>query len=422
MRKSDEQSQPSRSLPKIFLSMPKDQNYKKIITEAFNRFDGEEYGGTVEEMGIEVLQSLKQKYLVVDKNGKPIDDEAARQTLIQCLRNQHYRRYRSPPPSPPQAVTTVSTLDSLTAGSNVKLDMRVDKTYKETLNKFFNDYVNKEYADELETGNAILQKLQRRLGTEGKFLKRAGNGFVEVDREAALESSIVVDRLRNSDSCEFKFHVKRGLTEQWIAVKKGTEKKDAEEDVTMLTGLRKIANWAFREGHFEAYAKGDYGRNMLERKGLSAESYKIIFDQDQESSGSGAVSRRTVSPHPHSSHRENADRGSTMRFQLRGEELSDYMEVYTDVVVKRNSASDENGKQFFGLLQKCLQTKMVNTQQWNAKKDILADEMKRFEVAVEKAAAINHAEAINRTTNNSWFEDVVIPSIIEGAKEKLLDA
>mmetsp|Transcript_8423 Transcript_8423/g.13903 ORF Transcript_8423/g.13903 Transcript_8423/m.13903 type:complete len:646 (+) Transcript_8423:137-2074(+) len=482
MRKSDEQSQPSRLLPKIFLSMPKDQNYKKIITEAFNRFDGEEYGGTVEEMGIEVLQSLKQKYLVVDKNGKPIDDEAARQTLIQCLRNQHYRRYRSPPPSPPPAVTTVSTLDSLTAGSNVKLDMRVDKTYKETLNKFFNDYVNKEYADELETGNAILQKLQRRLGTEGKFLKRAGNGFVEVDREAALEMilqrlaeksqnqtlprhqnrtqdsgrvqsqsqevgprvqtltrdnlseaervglleffgrSIVVDRLRNSDSCEFKFHVKRGLTEQWIAVKKGTEKKDAEEDVTMLTGLRKIANWAFREGHFEAYAKGDYGRNMLERKGLSAESYKIIFDEDQESSGSGAVSRRTVSPHPHSSHRENADRGSTMRFQLRGEELSDYMEVYTDVVVKRNSASDENGKQFFGLLQKCLQTKMVNTQQWNAKKDILADEMKRFEVAVEKAAAINHAEAINRTTNNSWFEDVVIPSIIEGAKEKLLDA
>lgn len=85
-------------------------------------------------------------------------------------------------------MTTVSTLDSLTAGSNVKLDMRVDKTYKETLNKFFNDYVNKEYADELETGNAILQKLQRRLGTEGKFLKRAGNGFVEVDREAALES------------------------------------------------------------------------------------------------------------------------------------------------------------------------------------------------------------------------------------------
>ena len=235
-----------------------------------------------------------------------------------------------------------------------------------------------------------------------------------------LTGSIVVDRLRNSDSCEFKFHVKRGLTEQWIAVKKGTEKKDAEEDVTMLTGLRKIANWAFREGHFEAYAKGDYGRNMLERKGLSAESYKIIFDQDHESSGSGAVSRRTVSPH--SSHRENADRGSTMRFQLRGEELSHYMEVYTDVVVKRNSASDENGKQFFGLLQKCLQTKMVNTQQWNAKKDILADEMKRFEVAVEKAAAINHAEAINRTTNNSWFEDVVIPSIIEGAKEKLLDA
>lgn len=81
MRKSDEQSQPSRSLPKIFLSMPKDQNYKKIITEAFNRFDGEEYGGTVEEMGIEVLQSLKQKYLVVDKNGKPIDDEAARQSM-----------------------------------------------------------------------------------------------------------------------------------------------------------------------------------------------------------------------------------------------------------------------------------------------------------------------------------------------------
>ena len=412
--------------------------------------------------------------------------------------------------------------------------MRVDKDYKETLNKFFNDYVNKEYGDELETGKAILLELQRKMGTEGKFYKRAGNGFVEVDNDVALDSkslstslvetrhslasfsndifnayrtvilkrlaqksqsqtlprhqnrtndssraqfqsqeeevgprvqtlardnlseaervelleyfgrkyslaklrfqlvvkltmlyfffsilsicamfagSIIVNFLSKSDSCEWNFRLKRGLTDQWIAVKKGIEKKDAQEDVTMMTGLRKIANWAFREGHFEAYANDEYGLNMLERKGLSAESYKIIFDEESgERSGNDAVSRRTVSPN--SSPRENEDRVSTMRFQLRGEERSEYTKVYRDVVLKLTSASDGNGKQFFGLLKKCLKTKMINTQQWNAKKEILADVLKSFEVAVLQF----------QETQDSWFEDAIIPSIIEEAKEKLLDA
>lgn len=54
-----------------------DPNYKKIMTEAFDRFDGEEYDGTVEEMAQFILQSLKRKYHVVDKNGASINDNEA---------------------------------------------------------------------------------------------------------------------------------------------------------------------------------------------------------------------------------------------------------------------------------------------------------------------------------------------------------
>lgn len=53
-----------------------------------------------------------------------------------------------------------------------------------------NDHVKKGYHDERKTGEAILQELQRILGTGGKFLKRANKngGTVEIDKEAALQS------------------------------------------------------------------------------------------------------------------------------------------------------------------------------------------------------------------------------------------
>jgi len=86
-------------------------------------------------------------------------------------------------------VATTATLDSLIAGSDVILDMRKDKTYRETMNKFFNDYVNKEYNDIAETGKAILLELQRSLGTEGRFRKGAGNRDA-VESETALQSKL----------------------------------------------------------------------------------------------------------------------------------------------------------------------------------------------------------------------------------------
>ena len=49
---------------------------------AFREFDGVEYNGTVEEMGYEALQTLKAKYHLVDRNGEPIDDEAALQSML----------------------------------------------------------------------------------------------------------------------------------------------------------------------------------------------------------------------------------------------------------------------------------------------------------------------------------------------------
>ena len=176
-----------------------------------------------------------------------------------------------------------------------------------------------------------------------------------------------------------------------------------------MTGVRKIAHWAFREGYFETYLNDAYGRNLLEQKGLCAESYKIIFDQEaEERSGSVAVSRRTVSPN--SSPREE-NRGS---IQLRGEELSEYMEIYADVALKLGAATDENGKQFFEVLQKCLKTKMIYTQQWRTKKADLSDVQRRFDDANKKSAEIN------QSTEDHWFEEMVMKAIIQEAKEKLL--
>ena len=80
MRKSDQQSQPSK--PNIVLNKQLDQNYAKVMNKVFEELDGVEYNGTVEEMGDKVLQALKQKYHLVDKDGDPIDDEAALQSML----------------------------------------------------------------------------------------------------------------------------------------------------------------------------------------------------------------------------------------------------------------------------------------------------------------------------------------------------
>ena len=79
-------------------------------------------------------------------------------------------------------MATVNTLDSRTSSSDVYLDMRVDKNYEKTVNT----YVKNGYADELETGKAILRELQR--SPSVKFYKRTSNGFVVVDSVGALES------------------------------------------------------------------------------------------------------------------------------------------------------------------------------------------------------------------------------------------
>ena len=209
-------------------------------------------------------------------------------------------------------------------------------------------------------------------------------------------------------------------------MKEGFTKANAQEDVTMLTGSRKIANWAYREGHFESYANYAYGQNRLEQRGLSAETYKIIFDReseertgifDQESEEQNdAASRRT--DNPNSSSRVNEDASSNVTLLLRGEDLDEYIKIYEDIAMKRSPdpESDVIAEEFYGLLQKCLKTKMLNTQQWNAKKRFLANSLRRFEDAVNKAAAIS------QRTGTSWYRDGIIPAIIEEAKEKLLGA
>ena len=61
----------------MILDMTKDKNYERIIIDAFEKISGEDFDGTVEETCNEVLQELKQRYLLVDRSGKSIDDRAA---------------------------------------------------------------------------------------------------------------------------------------------------------------------------------------------------------------------------------------------------------------------------------------------------------------------------------------------------------
>lgn len=78
MNKSDQQqSHSSRSLPKMILDMAKDKNYERIMTDAFEKINGDDFAGTVEQTCDEVLQELKQRYHLIDRSGKSIDDSAA---------------------------------------------------------------------------------------------------------------------------------------------------------------------------------------------------------------------------------------------------------------------------------------------------------------------------------------------------------
>jgi hypothetical protein len=115
--------------------------------------------------------------------------------LVQCLKNQYYRSRKSdqqPQPSnaaPPAAITTADSFG--VSSHDIVLDKRVSKTYRDIMDKFFNDYVNKKYNSITETGEAILEELKNYLGTEGKFRKRAGNGFAEAGSEAVLQSKYI---------------------------------------------------------------------------------------------------------------------------------------------------------------------------------------------------------------------------------------
>ncbi len=71
------QSQSSRSLPKMIFDMTKDKNYERIMIEAFDKMDSDDFAGTVEQTCGEVLRELKQSYHLVDRFGESIDDSAA---------------------------------------------------------------------------------------------------------------------------------------------------------------------------------------------------------------------------------------------------------------------------------------------------------------------------------------------------------
>lgn len=61
----------------MILDMTKDKNYERIMTKAFEEIDDDDFAGTVEQTCDEVLQELKQRYHLIDRSGKSIDDSAA---------------------------------------------------------------------------------------------------------------------------------------------------------------------------------------------------------------------------------------------------------------------------------------------------------------------------------------------------------
>ncbi len=77
--KSDQQqSESSTSLPTMILDMAKDQKYKRIMTKAFEKmYEEEDFDSTIEESCDEVLRELKQRYHLLDRSGKSIDDSTA---------------------------------------------------------------------------------------------------------------------------------------------------------------------------------------------------------------------------------------------------------------------------------------------------------------------------------------------------------
>lgn len=241
----------------------------------------------------------------------------------------------------------------------------------------------------------------------------------EQDRLELLDyfgRSIIVDFLKKNETAYgWRFIVKlRLLSEVWIAVKEGYTMITSKEDETKLTGVRKIATWAFREGYFDEYANSDFGKNLLERNNLSAQSYKIIFGHQTggRTVNNQEITRRTISPN--SSPAESLSEGPNntenqiVTFDLTGEDRREYYLVYKDVTGKLDDYDDSSSKNFYGMLKICLETKLANTQQWNEKKDELAKRIKEFEEW--------------KASDTSFVRDTVLPALFNEAKARLLDA
>lgn len=69
-------------LPKLVVNMKKDQNYAKIIKNFFQKLDDKGYEDGISGMGNQILQSLKQKFILVDDNDCSIDDEDAMKSML----------------------------------------------------------------------------------------------------------------------------------------------------------------------------------------------------------------------------------------------------------------------------------------------------------------------------------------------------
>ncbi len=190
----------------------------------------------------------------------------------------------------------------------------------------------------------------------------------------------------------------------WVAVKKGYNEKDAAEGVNKVTGLRKIFDWAYRNGVFERYADTPWGENFIDRKGLCLQSLGKIFDEErEEQNGSQHRTGRTVSP---SSSPTTSISETQNKSDLEGHEREEYVEVYKDIRAKLSAARDNDdasSKDFYGMLMDCMQNNMITMQQWNEKKDILKSCMKEYENA-----------------DDTFLRDTIYgPSFIKEAKEKL---
>ena len=220
-----------------------------------------------------------------------------------------------------------------------------------------------------------------------------------------------------------------------MAVKKGCNEKNAVEGVDKLTGYRKIANRAYREGICDRYAKSELGGHFIKKKELCGQSFKMIFDQERGHNDTQHSTHRTSSPStssqenvgetereeqndsqhrtgravsPSSSPQENACEAESAEFTLKGDELRDYYLVYKNVKENLSAANDDaSSKDFYGMLMNCMQKNMINTENWNKKKGILNTYMKQYE------------DMKMESEDDIFVRDTILPRLIDDAKEKL---